>query len=1267
MTGDNSIKLEVAFSASNQVVLQQVNQGLSQTASNLANLRNQVLSGGAAISALQNQFNLLANGARTGLGNAFSYVSQVAGNLFGVLQRLALVGIGAFVGAMATAVYSLKQLGSEFIKVNEQFATLEITLKSAFNSLTVAKELGAEIQKISVTSPLSLQSLADITRSAATIPFLRQSIAAQGFSPGGYNDPNGQFQRLISLVEKMLASRPDKDAESAIFALRQALAGQFRSLVLRFGIPASEFGAVTSGGTTRGVTSSPDKIFQAVEAFYNNLITPQAVQELTRQPTVMFQKVLQEIIQIPLLNIGQSGLYEKFTTTVASFYMSLSDFVSNRFAPYAKRISDALGSAFDNVIKGLSGGYDSLLHIVGQGSVDRPGVSVFDRSAQAVTAAAEYAAKAIPSLIENVTKFFAAIKPVFSAVAEVIEFLAKAVEKFGPIETYIGYQALKASIAPTLQLVGGQIQQVIGSAIAQGAAAYVNAMPSAYGATTAAGKAVNVASVLQQRGGAYFIPAGIQSPLRGSIPLSSEVPVTAGLAASIQGAEGAATRAGLATALSEAVTGLGAFALQFGVAVGIFAAAAYAWNKFQQDADAVQQKGLTEAINGAPLRPSSVDAIAGLVSSYTTQANSATQGWQSPSFLMQGLGPVSNTLGPMFNPESMQRTWLQSLLGVGGNPGERLGATTVSFSSLDQVEQDTQRLASFYKRLMAITIKDVIPAGENPFGVEVRGDEPERIKGELSELGQILIARRNFASDYLGVDVSKAFNAPFTSYVTDANRDKLNQYTIGAGKFLDTPSLLANHKDILGGYDQLNQLLTEVNASDESTTNSLGSFAQELKKKLGLRTDTDGIIESLKKKADAVEQAQELIDKLGATKIDPSSILAEIESYIKTSKAGLVNNDDSVTAFEKSLTSAQLDSLSTSLKSGALTGGLLSKGQSGVNAANVSIAANSTLAAIARISEFFNTIGNTLKGSELAKLQESSVMDDVSQLMALAKLPSDQISQVSSQLKPLLDASFKDSTIIGKVPQQQEDIRALGAQVQLMSYLADFYSQLAQNNPTLINSTQLTAAQNALQFSQSGLATAQQNYQNQVTGNGFFKSLGGGFSAVTTEWKESAFNMAEVGQGIAKSISSSFDQAFSSIIQGSKNAGQAFEEMGLHMLQTVANLFADKAFQSLAGSLFGALGGAAGGAVGAGAGTGEGAIDPAIASLRKSTGSLGGGVNVSITYNEAPGGGASEKQSSSGKETQGKEFARTLKAGVLQIIQQERRAGGTLSRSGGGR
>ena len=54
-------------------------------------------------------------------------------------------------------------------------------------------------------------------------------------------------------------------------------------------------------------------------------------------------------------------------------------------------------------------------------------------------------------------------------------------------------------------------------------------------------------------------------------------------------------------------------------------------------------------------------------------------------------------------------------------------------------------------------------------------------------------------------------------------------------------------------------------------------------------------------------------------------------------------------------------------------------------------------------------------------------------------------------------------------------------------------------------------------------------------------------------------------------MESSFGTAFDSIITNTKSAGDAFKDMGVSMLRTAANMFAQKAFQAIMGTVIGGV------------------------------------------------------------------------------------------------
>lgn len=363
------------------------------------------------------------------------------------LNRLGITA--AFVGSvgfrmmtreLGVLTSALGKLGSEFVNINEQFGTLQITLSSALRSFSTARDVVRELSNMTARSPLPFQDLARITQSLAMQPSTRANLIQQ-FSSGQGGSGRGYLQGATRLIEQMTVFRPDQGPESAIFALREAMGGQLRSLTRRFDIP-SRLLSVIAQKSIKELTDDPDKMMDALQKLFNSIISPEAIASAARQPTLLRQNFMEQLIQRPLLQIGSAemrtggpgvkmdqsgrGPYQKMLLRLQDMYDDVVAFMANSFENnFAPKIRAALEDAFDRVMNSVSTAVAKVLDVA---NIPGKGAGI-ERLVTAATTGIVKLVEGIASLAEMFNRFNVVDRML--AVAKNLEWVLSAFVKFG--------------------------------------------------------------------------------------------------------------------------------------------------------------------------------------------------------------------------------------------------------------------------------------------------------------------------------------------------------------------------------------------------------------------------------------------------------------------------------------------------------------------------------------------------------------------------------------------------------------------------------------------------------------------------------------------------------------------------------------------------------------------------------------------------------------------------------------------------------------------
>ena len=154
-----------------------------------------------------------------GISGVFGGIGGAVGGMIGGLSRIGLAGMG--ISALAGAARGL----GEALGVG---LNIEI------------EDVRAQIMAFTKDAKLTEQVLATVRKEADKTPFSFREIAAAtaGLMPAA-RQANEPLMDLVKTAEILAASNPAQGLEGAAFALREAVSGDFMSVITRFNLPRS--------------------------------------------------------------------------------------------------------------------------------------------------------------------------------------------------------------------------------------------------------------------------------------------------------------------------------------------------------------------------------------------------------------------------------------------------------------------------------------------------------------------------------------------------------------------------------------------------------------------------------------------------------------------------------------------------------------------------------------------------------------------------------------------------------------------------------------------------------------------------------------------------------------------------------------------------------------------------------------------------------------------------------------------------------------------
>lgn len=327
-----------------------------------------------------------------------------------VAQVVAAGGLTLLVGKFLALSGVLARISREFIDVNEKFAQLEITVGSALKNVAAARDITKELATITARSPIPFQYLAQTIQSFSVIPQTSQKILEQVVS-GTLGQTDGFLHKAVGLVEAMATFRPDQGPQGAVFAIREAMGGQMRSLIRRFDIPVRLLSSA-SGKSLEELKADPNAMLKSMMDVFSNIISPTAIQQFARQPSILMENFMEQLLDLPALSIGRSGAYKKILIQLEKFFDEVNMFIRGEFdTAFAGRLSDVITEVFQDASANINKTFTLVAEGLGIETANKSRPEIFF---EGVAVGLEKLFSAVPKFIEfineNGKSFMDAIK-----------------------------------------------------------------------------------------------------------------------------------------------------------------------------------------------------------------------------------------------------------------------------------------------------------------------------------------------------------------------------------------------------------------------------------------------------------------------------------------------------------------------------------------------------------------------------------------------------------------------------------------------------------------------------------------------------------------------------------------------------------------------------------------------------------------------------------------------------------------------------------------
>ncbi len=415
------IRLVVEASATGSLSIRALNadlQALERAASRVSLFRG-IGANASELNRFQNEISGIANTIQTRFSRAINVAANEMERFYNFVGSAGRTVFYTFAAGITLAAYELQKLGRAFLDVNEKYRGFETVIKSIYGSQSIADTLRNKVVSMTATSPLPYSGLAELVRSMSQIEYVKNSISKQVGS-GQINDPNGFTQKLVRLGEQMVAMRPDKDVNDAIFAIREFLTGRDISVLRRFGLSRTGIEDAAGGKSMTEILAHPELGLQGLQGYMNRLISPTAIQDLNRLPSKLFQNIKEQIVELPMGAVGQKGIYDHVIDFGTRILDQSVAFVKVAMEPAAQKLSDVLIHMFDSVLGGLKRTYNAVATPYGLSQDQNPGLSMIEILAKGATKVVDNLSDKLPGFIDKTVQFFSNAVPLLIKFTEIV-------------------------------------------------------------------------------------------------------------------------------------------------------------------------------------------------------------------------------------------------------------------------------------------------------------------------------------------------------------------------------------------------------------------------------------------------------------------------------------------------------------------------------------------------------------------------------------------------------------------------------------------------------------------------------------------------------------------------------------------------------------------------------------------------------------------------------------------------------------------------------
>ena len=278
------------------------------------------------------------------LESAFSKIYGIVSSLIKNIT-IAITGAVATVTAAVTGfVAGFATMGKSIVGATDVYRKQTIALSGVYKSPVKTNQMINSVYDITRGMPVNYTQAIQTLSEMSAIPVLQNILKS--------NDSQKSDQlltKMFKVITAMTTMRPDQNASGAIFSLRNAFAGDLRSLQRRFDLPVANI--MNSKGTMglASVKTDPMAMLDSLENYFDTFLDVETINKVSDTISSIIEKI-KGAIDLFKANIGNSGFYDLVARDFRKIRNIVLDFVtSDSGKSFAKRLSDVFSNVYNSI------------------------------------------------------------------------------------------------------------------------------------------------------------------------------------------------------------------------------------------------------------------------------------------------------------------------------------------------------------------------------------------------------------------------------------------------------------------------------------------------------------------------------------------------------------------------------------------------------------------------------------------------------------------------------------------------------------------------------------------------------------------------------------------------------------------------------------------------------------------------------------------------------------------------------------------------------